>query len=173
VAVRIVSLKVETPQSIPADGQYHLVKFPYDTESYDPWGMHNPLQPDAYKVPTSSWATQPRSGLVWPCWPDGVRGWGTVHGLVYWEAGGYSEVRSRIVRDPLGLTAKGYDSTCTEDHVATVGQQFRPKNWGLFIDPQTPLGLMVKHNAFGPVDVTLAEFKLVISPVEEPSTEAP
>lgn len=165
--VRVVSLKVEVDQSIPADGQYHLLKFPYDTESYDPWEMHSPLQPDAYTVPTSSWSSQPRSGLVWPCWPDGVRGWGTVHGLVYWEPGDYSEVRSRIVRDPLNV-AGGYDSTCTEDHVATPGGQFRAKNWGLFIDPMVPLGLMVRHNASTAKAVTLAEFKLVIHPVEEP-----
>ena len=165
--VRVVSLKAAVPQSIPADGQYHLLKFPFDTESYDPWGMHSPLQPDAYRMSPSSWATQPRSGLVWPCWPDGVRGWGTVYGLVYWAAGDYTEVRSRIVRDPLGI-ATGYDSTCTEDHVASPGGQFRAKNWGLFVDPQTPLGLMVRHNASDAVDVTLAEFKLVISPVEEP-----
>ncbi|CBG71861.1 conserved hypothetical protein [Streptomyces scabiei 87.22] len=165
--VRVVSLKVETPQSIPADGQYHLLKFPYDTESYDPWEMHNPLQPDAYRVPASSWQTQPRSGLVWPCWPDGVPGWGTVHGLVYWEAGDYTEVRSRIVRDPLGL-AGAADSTCTEDHAATPGGQFRAKTWGLFVDPQVPLGLMVRHNASTAKSVTLAELKLVIHPVEEP-----
>ncbi|MCZ0996395.1 hypothetical protein O1L44_30075 [Streptomyces noursei] len=88
--------------------------------------MHNPLQPDAYTVPTASWSSQPRSGLVWPCWPDGVRGWGTVHGLVYWETGDYSEVRSRIVRDPLNV-AGGYDSTCTEDHVATPAGSSAPR----------------------------------------------
>ncbi|MEU5192749.1 hypothetical protein AB0G86_01625 [Streptomyces scabiei] len=165
--VRVVSLKVDVPQSIPADGQYHLLKFPYDTESYDPWEMHNPLQPDAYRVPAASWQTQPRSGLVWPCWPEGVPAWGTVHALVYWEAGDYTEVRSRIVRDPLGLTS-GYDSTCTEDHVASPGGQFRAKTWGLFVDGQVPLGLMVRHNASTAKTVTLAELKLVIQPVEEP-----
>ncbi|MFM9596683.1 hypothetical protein ACKI1O_45845 [Streptomyces scabiei] len=165
--VRVVSLKVDIPQVVPADGQYHLLHFPYDTESYDPWSMHNPLQPDAYQVPASSWQTQPRSGLVWPTWPDDTPGWGTVHGLVYWQSGDYTEVRSRIVRNPLGMAGIA-DSTCTEDHVATPGGQYRAKSWGLFVNPQTPLGLMVRHNGTGPQTVALAEFKLVIQPVEEP-----
>jgi hypothetical protein len=165
--VRVVSLKVDAAQSIPADGQYHLLRFPYDAseESYDAWSMHDPLHPDGYAV--TNWAQDPRSGLIWPRWPDGVRGWGAVHGLVYWEAGDYTEVRSRVVRDPLGI-AGGYDSTCTEDHVATPGGQYRAKNWGLFVSPGTPLGLMVRHNAGSALDVTLAEFKLAIHPVEEP-----
>lgn len=165
--VRVVSLKVDEPQSIPADGEYHLLRFPYDAseESYDPWGMHDTLHPDGYTV--TNWATNPRSGLIWPV-PVGIRGWGTVHGLVYWESGDYDEVRSRIVRDPLNL-ASGYDSTCTEDHAATPGGQYRAKTWSLFVNPATPLGLMVRHNASSAKKVTLAEIKLAIHPVEEPT----
>jgi hypothetical protein len=161
--VRVVSLISDTPQSIPADGEYHLLRFPYaiGEESYDAWGMHDAMQPDAYSV--SSWSRDDRSGLVWPS----KNGWGTVHGLVYWEAGGYTEVRSRVVRDPLGI-AGGYDSTCTEDDAATPGGQYRAKTWGLFVNPSTPLGLMVRHNASTAVKVTLAEFKLVITDVEHP-----
>jgi hypothetical protein len=165
--VRVVSLKVEVAQSIPAGDDYHLLRFPYDVsdESYDPWGMHDPVHPGGYTV--TNWATNPRSGLIWPVCAQ-AKAWGTVYGLVYWEAGDYSEVRSRIVRDPLGLTANGYDSTCTEDHFATPGGQFRAKKWGLFVNPATPIGLMVRHNASTAKKVTLAEFKLVIQPVEEP-----
>jgi hypothetical protein len=91
-----------------------------------------------------------------------------VYGLVYWDAGGYTEIRSRVVRDPLGIGG-GYDSTCTEDHVATPGGQFRAKTWGLFVKPSTALGLMVRHNASSAQTVTLAEFKLIIEDVEHPT----
>lgn len=161
--VRVVSLKTDDPQLIPADGEYHVLRFPYtaSAESYDAWGMHEPLQRDGYEV--RDWARDDRSGLIWPVSP----GWGTVHGLVYWDAGDYTEVRSRFVRDPLGL-AGGYDSTCTEDHAPTPGGQYRAKTWGLFVQPGTPVALMVRHNASSARAVTLAECKLIIHPVEEP-----
>lgn len=162
MSVRVCSLICPEPQTIPADGEYHLLRFPFGGgESYDAWGMHQMQQPDDYQI--TDWRTDDRSGLIWPS----KHGWGTVYGLIYWEAGGYTEVRSRIVRDPLGIVG-GYDSTCTEDDAATPGGQFRAKKWGLFVKPTTPLGLMVRHNASTPRAVTLAEFKLVIADVEHP-----
>jgi hypothetical protein len=165
MGVRICSLICSEPQSIPAGSDYHLLRFPFGGgESYDEWGMHQMTQPDNYQI--TDWRTDDRSGLIWPS----KNGWGTVHGLVYWGAGGYTEVRSRVVRDPLDV-AGGYDSTCTEDHVASPGGQFRAKTWGLFVKPSTPLGLMVRHNASSAQTVTFAEFKLIIADVEHPTEE--
>jgi hypothetical protein len=45
---------------------------------------------------------------------------------MYWASDGYSEVRSRFVRDPLDL-AGGAASTCTEDGSTTPGGRFRAK----------------------------------------------
>ncbi|WP_314411355.1 hypothetical protein [Streptomyces sp. DSM 40484] len=164
--VRLCSLKSEVAQSIPGDGEYHLLRFPTIGEPYDRWGMHEATQPDGYTV--ANWKTDDRSGLIWP----NYRGYGQLYGLVYWEAGDYDEVRSRFVRDPLGITAGGYDSTATEDDAATPGGQFRAKHWGMVVDPATPLGLLVRHDAGSPVKVTLCEFKLAIHPLDEP-TEGP
>lgn len=165
MAVRVCSLIRPEPQTIPAGSDYHLLRFPFgEGESYDEWGMHQMTQSDGYEI--TDWRTDDRSGLIWPS----KNGWGTAHGLLYWKDGSYTEVRSRIVRDPLDV-AGGYDSTCTEDHVATPGQQFRAKNWGLFVNPSTPLGLMVRHNASTAQTVTFAEFKLVIDDVEHPIEE--
>lgn len=154
--VLVCSLKVETPQLIPADGDYHIVRFPYGSaESYDVHGMHQTAQPDGYQL--TDWAADDRSGLIWPA----VEGWGQLFGMVQWEPGDYTEVRDRFVRDPLGLAGVP-DSTATEDYPPTPGGQYRTKSWGLFVDPATPLGLMVRHNASTPRKVTLAEFKLAI-----------
>lgn len=152
----VASLKTDIPQSIPGDGQYHVVRFPFGAaESYDAHNMHQATQPDGYVV--TSWAQDDRSGLIWPA----AAGWGDLYGLMYWEGADYTEVRSRFVRDPLSL-AGGYDSTCTEDDNPTPGGQYRAKSWGVFVDPGTPLALLVRHNASQPVDLTLAEFKLAI-----------
>lgn len=152
----VCSLKVDEPQSIPADGEYHLVRFPFGSaEPYDLVNMHPASQPDSYEV--TDWSTDDRSGLIWPIVP----GWGTLHALAYWDEGDYTEVRSRFVRDPLNLST-GYDSTCTEDDVPTPGGQYRAKTWGMFVHSGTPLGFMVRHNGTSPVALTLAEFKLVI-----------
>jgi hypothetical protein len=153
MAVHVCSLILNSPQSIPGDGAYHLIRFPYAGESADGHGMHQPDQPDG----ATSRFPDPRSGLIWPS----TAGWGEVKALLYWAAGDYTEVRDRFVRDPLGI-AGGADSTCTEDHRATPGGQYRAKAWGIFVDPGTPLGVMVRHNGSSAVDVTHAQFKLAI-----------
>lgn len=159
--VRAVSLKTDVPQSIPPGG-YHIVRFPYPDQSYDGWGMHTPAQPDGTTV--ASWSKDDRSGLIWPV----SSGWGSLYALAYWESGDYTEVRSRIVRDPLSV-ASGYDSTDTEDDIANPGGQYRSKAWGMFVNPATPLALMVRHDSATTERLALAEFKLAIHPVEEPT----
>ncbi|MET7437933.1 hypothetical protein ACFYQQ_01280 [Streptomyces sp. NPDC005496] len=161
--IRISSLKTEVAQSIPADGDYHVVRFPYMTESYDPWGMHNPIQPDGYGV--ASWSKDDRSGLIWPT----CSGWGTLTSLIYWEAGDYDELRDRYVRDPLRLTEDGYDSTATEHRPPSPGMQCFHKSHQMFVRPDVPIALLVAHDASSARRVTLAEFKLSIdTSVEEP-----
>jgi hypothetical protein len=153
MSVYVCSLKTEIPQVIPADGQYHIVRFPYGSEPYDALGMHSSLQPDGV---TSAFPDE-RSGLIWPV----CEGWGSLTAMVYWEAGGYTEIRDRFVRDPLGLTT-GADSTATEDHAPTPGGQYRHKCHAMFVHLDTPLALMVRHNDCAPRKITLAEFKLAI-----------
>lgn len=152
----VCSLKTETPQLIPADGGYHIVRFPYGTaESSDEHGMHQSAQPDGYQI--TDWAKDDRSGLVWPT----LDGWASLNAMVFWDSGNYTEIRDRFVRDPLGLAGEP-DSTCTEDHPTTPGGQYRAKHWELFAHPGTPLALLVRHNASAPVNITLAELKLSI-----------
>lgn len=154
--VLVCSLKAETPQLIPADGGYHIVRFPFGSaESSDEHEMHQMAQPDGYQV--TDWAADDRSGLIWPA----VAGWGSLTALIYWEAGGYTELRDRFVRDPLNL-ATGYDSTATEHRPPSPGMQCWHKSHEMFVDPGTPLALLVSHNDAVARKVTLAEFKLAI-----------
>jgi hypothetical protein len=97
-------------------------------------------------------------------WPS-MDGWGELKALMYWAPGGYSETRSRFVRDPFNL-AGGADSTCTEDSPASPGAQFRAKAYGIFVHVGTPLARMVRHNAPSPVALTHAQFKLAIHEVQ-------
>ncbi|MGI5288016.1 hypothetical protein ACQEVF_32390 [Nonomuraea polychroma] len=147
----VCSLKADA-QTIPVTGSdYYLVRFPYGTESYDPHAMHNPAQPDG----VVSAYPDPRSGLIWPAHDA----WADLYALLYWEAEEYTELRDRFVRDPLSLTT-GYDSTCTEDRAITPGGQYIAKSWAIWVHPETPIGLMVKHNAPTSVKLTFSEFKL-------------
>ena len=155
MAMRLVvcSLKTGGPQRIPPD-EYTILRFPFNAESHDPDDLHPALQPDTGQTVTSA---DDRAGLIWPK----HTAWATLNALIYWEAGGYTEVRDRFVRNPLNLPgAPPYDSTCTEDHPKTPGGQYLAKTWNLFVHPLTPLGLLLQHDAPGPVAVTLAEFKL-------------
>lgn len=159
--VHVVSLKVDAPQTIPNDGSYHVVRFPYTDPPYDAWSMHQPVQPDGRAV--TSWARDDRSGLIWPT----VAGWGTLTSLIQWEAGDYLELRDRYVRDPLGVTETGYDSTATEHRPPSPGIQCWHKTHQLFVRPDVPLALLVAHDASTAKRLILAELKLAISPVEE------
>jgi hypothetical protein len=160
MAVYVCSLKTSLPQLIPADGAYHIVRFPFGgSESYDDHLMHQAAQPGG--APIADWASDDRSGLIWPSVP----GWGSLTAMLQWEDGDYTEVRDRFVRDPLGPAP---DATATEDHAPTPGGQYLHKCHELFVDPLVPLALLVRHNASSARRVTLAEFKLAIHPVEEP-----
>ncbi len=155
MTLHVCSLKVDRPQLVPAGPNYWLVRFPYDasSESYDPEGMHAVLQPDG----ATSTYPDARSGLIWPS----VAGWGWLTGMVFWEEGVSNEYRARFVRDPLGLTT-GFDSTATTDEAATPGGQFRHYCHEMFVQPGTPIGLMVRHAASSGLEVILAEFKVAI-----------
>lgn len=158
--VHVVSIKVDIPQPVPDDGNYHVVRFPYPSSSYDAWSMHQPVQPDGRAV--TNWKTDDRSGLIWPA----VAGWGVLTSLIYWEAGNYSELRDRYVRHPLDPDA--YDSTATEHRVPSPGIQCFAKKHEMFVRPDVPIALLVAQDAGSSRKLTLAELKLAIHPVEEP-----
>lgn len=153
MALYVCSLINNEDQIIPADGSYHLLKFPFVDESYDAWGMHSPCQPDNEE----SVFPDDRSALIWPA----VSGWGTLHATIHWANGDYTEVRSQYIRDPLGL-AGGPDTTCTEDHQHNPGGQYRDKTHGIFVHPDTAVAVRVRHNGNSAATVTHAQFKLVI-----------
>jgi hypothetical protein len=155
--VWVCSLIRKEPQVIPPGDAYHVVRFRFGmAESSDPHGMHQVEQPDGV---TTSFEND-RAGLIWPA----VDGWGELKALMYWAPGQYSEIRSRFVRDPLNI-AGGADSTCTEDRRATPGAQFVAKAWGIFVQPRTPIALMVRHNGASRAVLTHAQFKLAIQDV--------
>ncbi|MFD8509729.1 hypothetical protein ACFV27_01085 [Streptomyces antimycoticus] len=158
--VQVCSLKVDTPQLI-APGAYTIVRFPFGAaEPADPFEMHQVVQPDGYVV--SDWAPDDRSGLIWPS----RYGWGHLHAMIQWEAGGYTELRDQYVRDPLSLGPNPNDTTATEHRPPSIGMQCFVKNHGIYVDQDTPLALRVSHNDSGPRRLLLAEFKLCIYPAE-------
>ncbi|MFE7963392.1 hypothetical protein ACFU0X_10115 [Streptomyces cellulosae] len=174
--VYVCSLKTTRPQTIPADGKYHLVHFPFgDTgavESYDPFGMHPVRQPDG----VDATHLLDRSALIWPH----TNGWGTLTALIHWKTPAPdgifnrhrpTEYRDRFVRDPLNL-ATGYDSTATETRPAQDNGPLLHKTHEIFVKPHVPLALMVRHNGRKPVDLELAELKLAIHPAATPPTTA-
>lgn len=157
MTVYVCSLKVETDQVIPNDGQYHVVRFPFgSSEPYDVYGMHQVAQPDGYTV--TNWSGDDRAGLIWPF----TDGWGSLTAIVQWESGDYTELRDQFVRDPLGLTSNPNDTTCTEHRPPSPGMQCWSKHHEFFVHPDTPLALRVAQNASSSRKVTLAEFKLAI-----------
>ena len=158
MTVRVCSLLLSTPQLIPPGG-YHLVRFPFGAaESYDAHGMHQVAKPDGHTV--GDWRTDDRAGLIWPS----ADGWGALTAMIQWEAGGYTELRDRFVRDPLGLST-GADSTATDHRPPSPGMQCFTKHHEIFVHPGTPVGLMVSHNARASARLVFAEFKLAIHPV--------
>ncbi|MEY7976545.1 hypothetical protein [Streptomyces sp. enrichment culture] len=157
--VQVCSLKRDTPQTVPANSPYTVIRFPFGTaESYDVFTMHQVNQPDGYTV--TSWDTDARSGLIWPS----TAGWGDLYAMIQWEAGGYDELRDQFVRDPLGLTPTPNDTTATEHRPPSIGMQCWTKQWGVFVDPAVPLALRATHDDSVARKIVLAEFKLVIHP---------
>lgn len=161
VTVHVCSLILEEPQTIPDDGQYHVVRFPFGTaESYDDHGMHQVAQPDGYRV--SLWRTDDRAGLIWPA----VEGWASLTAIIQWEDGQYTELRDRFERDPLNLST-GADSTATDHRARTPGLNPFTKHHELFVHPGTPIAFKAAHNSSRPERITHAQFKVAIHPVEE------
>lgn len=144
---------VEYRQSI-TPGGYQVVRFPYESaaEYSDEHGMHDRRHPDAYVV--QDWTADDRSGLIWPV----VDGLGCLETNIHWEAGGYTELRDRFVRDPFGVA----DSTATDHRPPSPGMQCLTKQHWLKVNRVTPLSLMVSHNDSVPRELIMAQFKLTI-----------
>ncbi|WP_181765194.1 hypothetical protein [Streptomyces albidus (ex Kaewkla and Franco 2022)] len=149
--------KSSGPQDVKYDEDgYHLVRFPYDGESYDPWKMHDPANGggDPEDFP------HPRSGLILPS----HEGWGVVSAMVHWaKDGDPHEYRARFVRDPLG---DGYDSTATTDAAETGGGQYKSYMWQFFVHRDVPVGLKIsargKDDAKIATPIVHAQLKLAI-----------
>ena len=95
--VEVCSLKRDTPQTVPANSPYTVIRFPFGSaESSDRFTMHQVNQPDGYVI--TNLDNDPRSGLIWPS----VAGWGTLYAMIQWEAGGYDELRDHYRASLLG-----------------------------------------------------------------------
>lgn len=166
--VDVCSLKVAISQLVQPD-TWTIVRFPFDAtgESTDTLNMHSATRP-APGGPVSNWATDDRSGLIWPS----RVGWGELKGIAQWAAAGAqlnpmdaTEYRDQFVRNPLSYVGAGpaVDTTATDHRPPTPGGQFFTKSWGIFVDPTVPLAMRVYHNASSALNLTLAEFKLSIT----------
>ncbi|MDJ1138017.1 hypothetical protein [Streptomyces iconiensis] len=157
MSVFVCSLILSERQVFPADGGYHVVRFPFGGgESYDEHGMHQVLQPDGHRV--ENWRTDGRASLIWPS----ADGWGAVTAMIQWEAGGYTELRDQFVRDPLGLTDRPNDTTATDHRTPSPGMQCFTKHHELFVHPHVPLAVRVGQNAGRSRALVHAQFKLAI-----------
>ncbi|MEU8829319.1 hypothetical protein [Streptomyces sp900116325] len=155
MTVYVCSLSATPDQIIPPGGGYTLLKFPFTEEQFDEWGMHEAHQPDG----VTAKSTETRSGLIWPC----IAGWGALTANFIWEAGNYNEIRDQFVRDPLGLAGPP-DYTAVDHRPPSPGQQFFTKHHEIFVNPETPLGVMVRHDDSVPRRVTYAQLKVAIHP---------
>ncbi|MGW2213285.1 hypothetical protein [Streptomyces sp. NPDC001781] len=133
-----------------------LLRFPYDEEQADQWGMHNPAQPDGVASVTGD----QRSGLIWPS----CEGWGYLTAEFQWEPGGYNEIRDAFLRDPLSLTSDPMNDTARDDRAVTGGYQWYVKNHQIGVHPGTPIGVTVRHNDTVARKILYAQFKLSIHP---------
>lgn len=134
-------------------GGYHVVRLPYHVDEFsDAHNMHDRRHPDAYVV--QDWAQDDRSGLIWPA----VDGLGCVEANLHWEAGDYTELRDRFVRDPFGAP----DSTATDHRPPSPGMQCFTKGHWIKVSRFTPLSLMVSHNDTVARGLIMAQFKLTI-----------
>lgn len=157
--VHVVSLQFLEDQAVPPN-EWWTVRFPFDaTESYDLWEMHDPEHP-LLETPIMNWATDPRSGLVYPS----KRGWGVLEAEYAWRDGTYTELRHQFVRDPFGAA----DATGMRHLPRSEGVQYFGAHWGIFVKPETPIVLQVWHNQAGDLDLADAQLKLTIHDVEEP-----
>jgi hypothetical protein len=158
--VQFCSLIRKTAQVIPP-GEYTLVRFPFGSlESWDNKGMHNMLQPDGYQI--TKWDNDDRSALIWPH----RRGLGRITATMQFESGNYTELRHQLIRDPLNLST-GPDTTGTEHLPPSPGMQCFDYSWEIIVNPGTPLGYRVSHNATSSKKLVLSQFKLSIYDLDE------
>lgn len=148
MSLYICSLANNRVRSIPPN-KWVTLPFPYEQppESYDPWNMHRPNQPDDIE----SVYPDRYSALIWPQ----VLGWGTVEGHVELEAGDYTEVRTMFSRDPYGSD----DRTNDEHHAPSPGMQFHTSVHRLWLKPALPMALMLYINGPDPVNLVYSQFK--------------
>lgn len=146
-------------QVIPT-GAYRTLRFGYDGhENDDPWGMHDPRQPDGAFV--RDWTADERSGLIWPA-ADGL---GILEMNIIWLAGDYQEVRDVFVRNLIGDTP---DWTAYDHRPPSKGENPFTKTHMLKVYRGVPLALQVAHDAPGDARVRMAQFKLTILPLAVP-----
>ena len=144
----VCSLKVSEPQVIESK-TWTVVKFPYlnENESSDEYRMHEP------PAGLINWKTDARSGIITPVAP----GWGVAAGMVQFADGGDAdEFRTQFMRTP------GNDTTATQHVRDTVGGDFYNTMWPMYFKPDFGLVLRVYHNASTALNLTTAEFKILI-----------
>jgi hypothetical protein len=149
----VCSLKADeaSPQVIQKN-TWTVVGFPYTltSESSDEWDMR--------KVPSplTNWKTDSKSGLITPTAP----GWGILAGMVqFGDAGDATEFRTQFIRDPLGEEP---NTTATTHWATSVGGDFFVTAWPFYLRPEQPVALRVHHNASTSLELSLAEFKVLI-----------
>lgn len=162
----VCSLKVEINQAIPPN-TWTVVRIPYslDGESTDVMNMHSPDR--APGGPVTDWATDDRSGLVWPS----RSGWANLYGMVQWKAptgltapASGPEYKDQFIRDPFEYTTVNpADTTATNHRPPSPGMQCFTTTWGIFVDPDVPLALRVAHNLSGPLELETVELKLAVT----------
>ncbi|QZE11747.1 hypothetical protein SEA_KARP_179 [Streptomyces phage Karp] len=148
----VCSLKVDedSPQVIPKN-TWTIVGFPYTatSESSDEWDMHKA------PVPLTNWKTDLKSGLITPNAP----GWGILAGMVQFADGGdATEFRTQFIRDPYGVA----DTTATIHWATSVGGDYFATNWPFYLRPEQSVALRVYHNASTALELTTAEFKVLL-----------
>jgi hypothetical protein len=161
VAIDVCSLITSGPQPIKPK-TYTIVRFPFGTaESTDTLNMHAASRGGTYgSLAAANWKAEDRAGLIFPS----RSGWAQLTAMIQWDAGdsGQREYRDQFVRDPLGYTSDPVNTTATEHRPPSLGMQCFAKSWTIAVNPDTPLALRVYHDGTQPLNVSLAEFKLII-----------
>jgi hypothetical protein len=147
----VCSLKVSESQII-SPNQWTIVKFPYNTESSDEYGMHET------PAGVTNWKTDARSGLITPIAP----GWGIMAGMAQFTDGeDATEFRTQFIRDPLNPDVAG-DTTATTHWATSPGGDYFATSWPIYFRPEFPMAFRVCHNASSSLALSLAEFKVLI-----------
>ncbi len=155
--VQVCSLKRDTPQTVPANSPYTVIRFPFGSaESSDRFTMHQANQPDGYVI--TDWDNDPRSGLIWPSvvWLG--------HPVRDDPVGGRKlrrtprPVRPRPPRPhPQPQRHHGHGTPPAQPRHAVLDEEL-----GHLRRPGRPLAVRATHDDSVARDIVLAEFKLVI-----------